>query len=140
MLAPTPAPDTPATADPVAAPTPTVRHAPVPVPPRAARKPSAHTIATRLATALTDVLATRRSPNQVRSRMTPTALGNLMRQLSGTPLPARNFRVQSVHACLTTQRSIEATAVLTGATRSRALALRIEHRSGQWVCSALSLL
>lgn len=137
MLAPTP---TPLTTEPIAGPAPTVRHATVAVPPRARRNPSAHTVATRLATAFTDVLATRRPSQQVRSRMTPAAFGKLMRQLAGTSRSARDFRVQSVHACLTTQRSIEATAVLAGATRSRALALRIEHRDGQWVCSALSLL
>ncbi|QGK71282.1 hypothetical protein GIY23_18710 [Allosaccharopolyspora coralli] len=140
MLATAPAPTTPATGASVAALTPTVRHAPVPVPPRAGGTPSAHAIATRLAVALTDVLAARRSPHQLRSRLTPLTLGLLTRQLSATPLLARTFRVHSVHACPTTRRSIEASAVLTGVTRSRALALRIEHRDEQWICSALSLL
>jgi hypothetical protein len=51
--------------------------------------------------------------------------------------PRRPEQVRSVHVCQPTPDVAEVSVVTSGGTRCRALALRLEHRRGRWLCTAL---
>ncbi|MBE9376345.1 hypothetical protein IQ251_17990 [Saccharopolyspora sp. HNM0983] len=96
-------------------------------------------LALRFTHQLLDVLCGRRSPAQLRDRVTPQVLGLLTR--SG-PKTARSpgYRLSSVHACLATERTVEACAVIGTPNRARALVLRLERTDSRWLCTLLSVL
>ncbi|MEU4550809.1 Rv3235 family protein [Micromonospora violae] len=91
-----------------------------------------------------------RSPTQVRALLDPARAGDLLSELarasgragtsrrrSGRPL----VRLLRLRVCEPRETAVEAAAVLTGAGgRSWAMALRIEHRRGRWLCTALHVL
>ncbi|MBQ0991831.1 hypothetical protein KBX08_17265 [Micromonospora sp. H61] len=91
-----------------------------------------------------------RSPAQVRALLDPARAGDLLTELarasgragtsrrrSGRPL----VRLLRLRVCEPRGAAVEAAAVLTGAGgRSWAMALRLEHRRGRWLCVALHVL
>ncbi|MFI6779921.1 Rv3235 family protein [Micromonospora sp. NPDC050276] len=91
-----------------------------------------------------------RSPAQVRALLDPARASALLtelarasgragasRQRAGRPL----VRLLRLRVCEPREAAVEAAAVLTGAGgRSWAMALRLEHRRGRWLCTALHVL
>lgn len=91
-----------------------------------------------------------RSPNQVRALLDPARAADLLielarasgragtsRRRSGRPL----VRLLRLRVCEPREAAVEAAAVLTAAGgRSWAMALRLEHRRGRWLCTALHVL
>ncbi|WP_196921226.1 Rv3235 family protein [Micromonospora vinacea] len=91
-----------------------------------------------------------RSPAQVRALLDPARAGDLLTELArasgragtsrrrtGRPL----VRLLRLRVCEPREAAVEAAAVLTGAGgRSWAMALRLEHRRGRWLCTALHVL
>jgi hypothetical protein len=60
------------------------------------------------------------------------------------PLPCRGptgplRRVGSVHICVVAPGIVEACAVVSGMTRARAIALRLEARDQRWIVTAMQL-
>jgi hypothetical protein len=68
----------------------------------------------------------------LRSRYVPTAR-RAARGLTGP----QTEKVRSVHVCEPANGVVEATAIIVGGQRTRALALRLEGWRGRWVCTAL---
>ncbi|MFE9188805.1 Rv3235 family protein [Micromonospora sp. NPDC007208] len=91
-----------------------------------------------------------RSPAQARALLDPARAGDLLTELAratgragtarrrtGRPL----VRLLRLRVCEPREGAVEAAAVLTGAGgRSWAMALRLEHRRGRWLCTALHVL
>lgn len=70
--------------------------------------------------------------DDLRSRYLPTA-----RRVARGGSSAQVEKVRSVHVCEPANGVVEATAVITGGPRTRALALRLEGWRGRWICTAL---
>ncbi|RQX18779.1 hypothetical protein DDE19_06585 [Micromonospora ureilytica] len=91
-----------------------------------------------------------RSPTQVRALLDPSRASDLLTELArasgragtsrrrnGRPL----VRLLRLRVCEPRETAVEAAAVLTGAgDRSWAMALRLEHRRGRWLCTDLHVL
>lgn len=87
---------------------------------------------------LVDVLTGRRPLDQVRAWTTRPVAGLLasMRQAEGE---ARSgYRLVSVHPCLTSPSTIEASAVIAAPRATRALSLRLERTNADWFCTLLA--
>ncbi|MET8089049.1 Rv3235 family protein [Micromonospora sp. NPDC005220] len=91
-----------------------------------------------------------RSPTQVRALLDPARASDLLTELArasgraGTPRRRTGrplVRLLRLRVCEPREAAVEAAAVLTGAGgRSWAMALRLEHRRGRWLCTALHVL
>ncbi|KAB1949785.1 hypothetical protein F8271_00695 [Micromonospora sp. ALFpr18c] len=91
-----------------------------------------------------------RSPAQVRPLLDPTRSGDLLIELArasgraGTPRRRGTrplARLLRLRVCEPRDAAVEAAAVFTGdGGRSWAMALRLEHRRGRWLCTALHVL
>ncbi|MDG4779338.1 Rv3235 family protein [Micromonospora sp. WMMD961] len=91
-----------------------------------------------------------RSPAQLRALLDPPRAGDLLAELARastrTGAPRRRttrpaVRLLRLRVCEPREAAVEAAAVLTGtAGQSWAMALRLEHRRGRWLCTALHVL
>ena len=116
---------------------------PVPVAVRA--RPGIAPWAARLAQAVLEVEAAERPVMQLGRWVAPDIYRRLDRrqQLQARQLgprrarPRRPEQVRSVHVCQPTPDVAEVSVVTSGGARCRALALRLEHRRGRWLCTAL---
>ncbi|MGC5287002.1 Rv3235 family protein [Micromonospora sp. DT231] len=141
-----------------AAPSRSTTHPVTPAPPATA--PEATRAAHRFVGSCLEVINGYRSPTQVRALLDPVRADDLLTELAragelltesvrtsgragsprrraGRPL-ARLLRLR---VCEPREAAVEAAAVLTGAGgRSWAMALRLEHRRGRWLCTALHIL
>lgn len=99
----------------------------------------------RLAQAVLEVEAAERPVTQLSRWVVPAIYRRLDRrqQLRARQLDPRRPRtrcpehVRSVHVCHPAPDVAEVSVVTAGAERCRALALRLEHRKGRWMCTAL---
>lgn len=96
-------------------------------------------LALRFTHQLLDVLSGRRNPEQLRGRVTPQVLG-LLRSSRPRAAGSPGYRLGSVHACLSTDRTVEACAVIGTPHRARAMVLRFERTDTRWLCTLLSML
>lgn len=96
-------------------------------------------LALRFTHQLLDVLTGRRNPGQLRDRVTPQVLG-LLNSLRPRTAGGPGYRLGSVHACLATDRTVEACAVIGTPNRARALVLRLERTDTRWLCTMMSML
>ncbi|MEV4120657.1 Rv3235 family protein [Micromonospora sp. NPDC049645] len=115
-----------------------------------ATAPEATRAAHRFVGTCLEVINGYRSPAQVRALLDPARAGDLLtelarasgrvgtsRQRAGRPV----VRLLRLRVCEPREAAVEAAAVLTGAgSRSWAMALRLEHRRGRWLCIALNVL
>lgn len=116
-----------------------------PVPAAARTRPGIAPWAARLAQAVLEVEAAERPVIQLGRWVAPEIYRRLDRrqQLQARQLdprrtrPRRPEQVRSVHVCQPTPDVAEVSVVTSGGTRCRALALRLEHRRGRWLCTAL---
>ncbi|WFE50152.1 Rv3235 family protein [Micromonospora sp. WMMD1155] len=91
-----------------------------------------------------------RSPAQLRALLDPPRAGDLLAELARastrTGAPRRRatrptVRLLRLRVCEPREAAVEAAAVLTStAGTSWAMALRLEHRRGRWLCTALHVL
>ncbi|MEV7988796.1 Rv3235 family protein [Micromonospora sp. NPDC085948] len=133
-------------------------HPVTPLPPATA--PEATRAAHRFVGTCLEVINGYRSPAQVRALLDPAQATDLLTELAragqlltgstcasgragaprrraGRPL----VRLLRMRVCEPRDAAVEAAAVLTGAGgRSWAMALRLEHRRGRWLCTALHVL
>jgi hypothetical protein len=118
---------------------------PPPVPVVARDRPGIAPWAARLAQAVLEVEAAERPVMQLGRWVAPEIYRRLDRrqQLQARQLGPRRARprcpeqVRSVHVCQPTPDVAEVSVVTSGGERCRALALRLEHRRGRWLCTAL---
>jgi hypothetical protein len=109
-----------------------------------AELPDPHAWSARLAQAVLEVAAGARPSSQL-WRWTTQAILDDVRQRSrpATVLDSQRRRAQvpalvrSVHVCEPADGVVEATAIVAGRLRTRALALRLEGLNGRWLCTAL---
>jgi hypothetical protein len=99
----------------------------------------AQDLARRLVTSLVEVLDGRRPVAQLRGRLAEPAFAALQTRVRNGR-PSRPGRVQRVHTCHPAAGIVEVTATYGNGHRTRALALRLEHRAGRWRCTALRVL
>ncbi|WP_433267084.1 Rv3235 family protein [Micromonospora vinacea] len=126
----------------------TTTHPAATLPPATA--PEATRAAHRFVGTCLEVVNGYRSPTQVRALLDPARAGDLLTELaraSGRAGPSRRrtgrplVRLLRLRVCEVREAAVEAAAVLTGAGgRSWAMALRLEHRRGRWLCTALHVL
>lgn len=126
----------------------TANHPPASLPPATA--PEATRAAHRFVGTCLEVVNGYRSPTQVRALLDPARAGDLLTELaraSGRAGTARRrtgrplVRLLRLRVCEPRETAVEAAAVLAGAGgRSWAMALRLEHRRGRWLCTALHVL
>ncbi|WP_092380790.1 Rv3235 family protein [Micromonospora phaseoli] len=112
--------------------------------------PAATRVAHRFVTTCLEVLNGFRPPVQLRQQLDPARSAVLLPELAratarGAPARRRStrpgLRLRRLRVCEPHPAAIEAAAVLTGvAGRSWALALRLEHRRGNWLCTDLRVL
>lgn len=89
----------------------------------------------RLAQAIAEIRAGFRPPQQLTRWTTRSVLDELRRShASARDRTPTSVRVRSVHAGQPADGVVEATAIVTRGSRSRALALRLEGWDGKWVC------
>jgi hypothetical protein len=98
----------------------------------------------RLAQAIVEVLAGSRSPAQLSAHASLAVVQQLERASAvavrrAPRAAARSPLVQSVQVCQPRPDVTEAAAVVNTGPRRRALAFRLEVRSGRWQCTALQL-
>lgn len=87
---------------------------------------------------LVDVLTGRRPIDQVRAWTTRPVAG-LLASMRHSDREARNsYRLVSVHPCLTSPSTIEASAVIAAPRATRALSLRLERTNADWFCTLLA--
>ncbi len=116
----------------------------------AATAPETTRAAHRFVGTCVEVVNGYRSPNQVRALLDPARAADLLIELaraSGRAGTSRRrpgrpvVRLLRLRVCEPQEAAVEAAAVLTGAGgRSWAMALRLEHRRGRWLCTALQVL
>ncbi|GAA2816898.1 Rv3235 family protein [Saccharopolyspora taberi] len=87
-----------------------------------------------------DVLAGRRVVHQIRGWVSSPVAGLLSTIVLGWKGEGPDYRLRSVHACLTDYRTVEACLVVGTINRVRALVMRLEQVDARWVCTVLSLL
>lgn len=81
----------------------------------------------------------RRTLDQTGALVTGPVAGLINAIRRSNPLGGPNYRVRSVHACLTTPRKVEACAVVSSASRIRALVLRMEQKDTAWSCTMFTI-
>ncbi|MGC5306586.1 Rv3235 family protein [Micromonospora zamorensis] len=123
-------------------------HPVTPLPPATA--PEATRAAHRFVGTCLEVINGYRSPAQVRALLDPPRASDLLTELArasertGAPRRRANrpvVRLLRLRVCEPREAAVEGAAVLTGAGgRSWAMALRLEHRRGRWLCTALHVL
>jgi hypothetical protein len=107
------------------------------VPDRDPVEPELRQLAAALTAALVEVLSGQRSSEQLERWVEPELLSlvdHLRRARNGHGLKLRSVRVQAPHA-----EAVEVSAHLRQGTASRAAALRITWRRGQWVATHLAI-
>jgi len=100
-------------------------------------EPELRQLAAALMAALVEVLSGRRSAEQLERWVEPELLSlveHLQRSRSGHDLKLRSVRVQAPHT-----QAVEVSAHLRQGATSRAAALRISWRRGQWVATHLAI-
>ncbi|MEV2240091.1 Rv3235 family protein [Micromonospora sp. NPDC049891] len=112
--------------------------------------PAATRVAHRFVATCLEVFNGFRPPVQLRRHLDPARVAVLLPELvrataRGAPPRRRSarpgVRLQRLRVCEPRPTAIEAAAVLTGAGgRSWAMALRLEHRRGNWLCTDLRVL
>ncbi|MFV2101818.1 Rv3235 family protein [Micromonospora sp. LOL_024] len=125
-----------------------IRHLPLEA--LATATPAATRVAHRFVTTCLEVLNGFRPPVQLRQQLDPARSAQLLHELAraaarGVPARRRStrpgLRLRRLRVCEPHSAAIEAAAVLTGAAgRSWALALRLEYRRGNWLCTDLRVL
>jgi hypothetical protein len=134
---PTPPDATPPDATPPDA-TPLSATPPRPTPPTRAE---AVVVATRVARPLVEVLAGRRPMRQLRGVLGPKAQV-LLETMQSRAARRRNrgLRLLTVRVCVPHAEAIEAAVIMQGPDhRVRAMAIRLEHQRGRWLCMTLQL-
>ncbi len=106
---------------------------------------SARALASRIANQILDVFAGRRPLNQIRDRLSGPVASLVATKLSRKPSrnaedQLGNYRLGSVHACLTTPNKVEACAVVGTGNRTRAIVMRLEQKDTRWSCTMFSVL
>jgi hypothetical protein len=99
--------------------------------------------AARLVQAVVEVLAHERPRQQLVRWLSPQVYADLGLHLSATPRRARTGvrrTVSSIHLCEPADGVVEASAVVVGGTRARAVAVRLEGWDGRWRCTRLAVL
>ncbi|WP_341719146.1 Rv3235 family protein [Micromonospora sp. FIMYZ51] len=112
--------------------------------------PAATRVAHRFVASCLEVFNGFRSPVQLRRQLDPTRSAQLLPELArattrGAPArrrsPRPSLRLRRLRVCEPRPTAIEAAAVLSGAASSSwAMALRLEHRRGDWLCTDLRVL
>lgn len=112
--------------------------------------PAATRVVHRFVATCLEVINGFRSPVQLRRQLDPARAAVLLAELArttarGAPVRRRSaragVRLRRLRACEPRPAAIEAAAVLTGVGgRSWAMALRLEHRRGNWLCTDLRVL
>ncbi|MBX7268988.1 hypothetical protein KIF24_25135 [Micromonospora sp. Llam7] len=112
--------------------------------------PAATRVAHRFVATCIEVLNGFRPPVQLRRQLDPARSAQLLPELAratarSVPVRRRStrpgLRLRRLRVCEPRPAAIEAAAVLTGAGgRSWAMALRLEHRRGTWLCTDLRIL
>ncbi|GIJ26986.1 hypothetical protein Vqi01_21480 [Micromonospora qiuiae] len=112
--------------------------------------PAATRVAHRFVASCLEVFNGFRSPVQLRRQLDPTRSAQLLPELARATTrsaPARRrssrpgLRLRQLRVCEPRPAAIEAAAVLSGAAGSSwAMALRLEHRRGNWLCTDLRVL
>ncbi|RKN38074.1 Rv3235 family protein [Micromonospora endolithica] len=127
------------------------RHALRPLPAGAlvSATPEATRAAHRFVGTCLEVLNGYRPPGQLRPMLDPTRAADLLPELSRAnarsgPTRRRSTRpgihLRRLRVCEPRPAAVEAAAILTSAGRTWAMALRLEHRRGTWLCTALQVL
>lgn len=96
-------------------------------------------LATRMAKQIVDILVNRRALPTIRSEVT-VSVARVLATTHDFTREGPGFRMRSVHASLTTTRTVEACAVVGTAHRARALVLRLEQAESRWLCTLLAVL
>ena len=99
--------------------------------------PSADITAVMLSRALIEVLAGRRSPQQLSAHCAPQVFAGLLLRIP--PLAQSLPRLQTVRVCEPADGVAEACAVFRRAERVRALAFRLEGLDGRWRITVLQI-
>lgn len=89
---------------------------------------------------LLPALAGRRTLEQTGARVTAAVAGLINATRRSNALGGPNYRVRSVHACMATSRRVESCAVVSAASRFRAMVLRMEQRDTVWSCTMLAII
>lgn len=103
------------------------------------RDRTAYALAAGMVERLLPALAGRRTLDQTGARVTGPVAGLINALKRSNPLGGPNYRVRSVHACLTTPCKVEACAIVSAANRIRALVLRMEQKDTVWSCTMLAI-
>lgn len=101
--------------------------------------PDPHLWTGRLSTGVVEAMTGRRSPSQLMRWLDFDVYQELVRRCPserprGLAVP---LQVRAVRVCHVTARIVESCAVVSGARRSRAVALRLEAHPGLWRCTGL---
>lgn len=95
----------------------------------------------RIAQVLIDVMVGQRPVSQLNSVTNAVVRADILRAVAALPLSASTARVRlqvvSVRVTTPGPTVVEASAVIRGTQRSRAMALRLEGLDGRWLCTAL---
>lgn len=116
---------------------------PVPAPPWRASEPGDRTacaLAAGMVERILPALAGRRTLDQTGARVSAPVAGLINAARRSNPLGGPNYRVRSVHACMTSSCKVEACAVVSAASRMRALVLRMEQKDTVWSCTMLAII
>ncbi|MFY1626814.1 Rv3235 family protein [Micromonospora sp. WMMD723] len=120
-----------------------------PLPPPATTTPEATRAAHRFVGTCLEILNGYRPPGQIRALVEPGRTVEVAEQLARaaarTPPVRRRSTRPAVHlrrlrVCQPRPAAVEVAAVVTGGSRSWAMALRLEHRRGNWLCTALQVI
>ncbi|MBM7081176.1 Rv3235 family protein [Micromonospora humidisoli] len=120
-----------------------------PLPPPATSTPEATRAAHRFVGTCLEILNGYRPPGQIRALVEPGRTVEVTEQIARaaarTPPVRRRSTRPAVHllrlrVCQPRPAAVEVAAVLTGGGRSWAMALRLEHRRGTWLCTALQVI
>ncbi|HET7902719.1 MAG TPA: Rv3235 family protein [Candidatus Nanopelagicales bacterium] len=114
------------------------------VPTSRAHLPEPGTWTAQLVQAVLEVLAHERPRHQLVRWLAPEVYADLGVHLAarpaGRPAPRARRTVSSIHVFEPADGVAEATAVVVGGARARAMALRLEGWDGRWRCTRLALL
>ncbi|MEU7959696.1 Rv3235 family protein [Micromonospora humida] len=120
-----------------------------PLPPPATTTPEATRAAHRFVGTCLEILNGYRPPGQIRALVEPGRTVEVAEQLARaaarTPPVRRRSTRPAVHlrrlrVCQPRPAAVEVAAVVTGGGRSWAMALRLEHRRGNWLCTTLQVI
>jgi hypothetical protein len=113
------------------------------VPTGAGELPDPARWAARLVQAVVEVLAHERPRQQLVRWLSTEVYADLGVHLAATPRRGRTGvrrTVSSIHLCEPADGVVEASAVVVGGTRARAVAVRLEGWDGRWRCTRLAVL